>query len=191
MDHLFNITFHFNYSLFLILAVLCGIPALMVILLGTWGLKKAGKDTWARPLRKYLLILLGLAIVTLLILDWTDRNHFRSFALNERYEIHLQIEEIDSFLDQPTEYTINIEGIAGKSGNFTMQTDGCCLKFYDSAKYSVIWLEGIDELVGFNWYLDYTGKLITSRKTEGYWDNPGFTPVVEIGPGYQMIKWEN
>lgn len=121
---------------FILISLLYGIPISIGIFIIYFLLKQIGYHNTGRIVRKILFIGLGLFILTVSFYAWWVRQHYVSFQMGKKYHVELHIEEIDSFLEYPVEFEMEIENIhTGESQEFEFaMEEGPYLEFIFSDK---------------------------------------------------------
>ena len=169
----------------LALFILYAIPISIGILALHWVLKKMGRARLATLFRKYLFILLAVGFVAANIVNWKLTHHSMSFTYDDRYKIEVLANEIESFLDWPIEFDVEIVDLkTGACYDFEFESDGPYYQILISGE-NVIWLNGYGRGSGQNWTLDLDNSHIMSGIPH---NDRNFELVAEITPDFKIIK---
>ena len=144
-----------------------------------------GHPKWANATRKYLFILLAVSFVVGNFLNWYDTHHFMDVEIDDRYQIELSAHELESFLDWPIDFEIEVEDLKnGSRFNSEFQSDGPYLQILVSAE-DQIWLRGYESGSGDSWLIDLNENTINNSSPV---NDEEFELKAEITPDFEIEK---
>ena len=147
------------------LLVFLVLPISLGIILLSWIIGKFSSRKLAHSVRKYLFILLGIGFFTIVIWDYVENLHIMKFELASTYEIQVNMQEIDSFLDWPVDVeAIILDKESGEKLEVEFRSEGPYFQFLLHPDRK-IWMKGYDESQLIDWTFDF-------EKLEVYEDAP-------------------
>lgn len=175
----------FNTDLIQVLLVLFVLPISLGIGLLSWILGKFSSKKLARSVRTVLFVLLGLGFFTIVIWDHVKNRHVMKFDLGPTYEVMVNMQEIDSFLDWPIDVEVIILNKEnGKKMEQEFLSEGPCFQFL-IGKEGHIWMKGYGYSQGINQVFDFKLKRISSFSPDNEDD---FVIKKEITLGFEVLE---
>lgn len=175
---------------FILISILYGIPISIGIFIIYFLLKQIGYHNTGRIVRKILFIGLGLFIFISSFYAWWVRQHYVSFQMGKKYHVELHIEEIDSFLEYPVDFEMEIENIkTGTKQEFEFSTgEGPYLKFiYSDEEPDIIKIRGLKRNEGSKWGINLKKNRISHLYTYDENDSLANQQIYTLD-GFKIIK---
>lgn len=91
-----------------VICLLYGVPIYVGIHILYWILRKTGFNKIGKKISLILNITLLVFLITAIGYNWYSRQHYTSFNFNEKYQIYIHAEEIESFMEAPTDFTLEV-----------------------------------------------------------------------------------
>jgi len=177
---------------FILISIIHGVPATGVILIIYYLIQEFQSDQLAKKVRKVLFTLLALYVVGFSIYAWWERTYWYYFQIEDRYECKLEVIEIDSFLDAPTEFELNVKDLkSGKFSNYELGViDGSGLIFSFAKDSNVLQIEG-DEYTRAYWLIDLDKGDFISRDKSDLLSKPNFKVFAKLNGVMNWVNLDN
>ena len=170
-----------------VIGLIHGIPVTIVIWLIFKGLQNVGKIKLAIQTRKILFIALALYILGWGVYDWWSRRYWVSGLIKEHYQVELYVIELNSFLDAPTEFEIEITDLkTGKelSHEFSTIFDACLSFQTFGNEKDVLVIEGCGRDRLNIWFDFDKGEVLDNRSVQE--KNDAIREVARLNPLYEI-----
>ena len=113
-----------------LLIIVLVLPSSIGIFLLHWFLTKNGKQKLANRWRKHLFILLGLTFICANVFWWYMFHHTVKLTLKDRYQLEVVMHELDSFLDWPIDFKVEVLDLKeNTSHSFEFTSEGPYYQF--------------------------------------------------------------
>lgn len=139
-----------------------------ILWVGSWTLKRAGRQEHTRKFKTTTILILAVATLVLVVLEWEWRTNRVELVWNEEVTIHIKAFEQEAFLDNPTDFDFYLyNSKTGKKLSFDFEHgDWYAFKFY-KVKHNSNWLLIKDQSSPYNWVIDWS-KMETQNTSIPY-----------------------
>ena len=166
-----------------VIVIIYGIPISLGIVIIRQLFIKNNKANLARKFTKASFAILALTAIIIVIYDWTERFHYAQFQMNQEFTCYISIEEIDSFLDTPSNFNIKVKD---SESNTILKHElealqGSCLEFFVDVNHpNCLLVKGCDKNIHIH-------KLLSPSEHQNEISTSTFQKVAHLSHDYKII----